>query len=474
MAELICELGCPSERQREFLSAGTRYVAYGGARGGGKTWAVRTKAVIMAGSYPRMKQLILRRTYPELYQNHIRPMRELLPSSVRYNDKEKVLSFPNGSLIFFGYCSNDNDVLRYQGQEYDIIYIDEATQFKEEWFSDLRACLRGTNGYPKRMYLTCNPGGVGHGWVRRLFIDRAYKDKEIPEQYSFIQAKVYDNTVLMESDPDYISNLESLPPARRAAWLEGRWDIYEGQYFEEFRDDPAHYEDRRYTHVIKPFEIPKSWTIYRSFDWGYSRPFSCGWWAIDYDGVLYRILELYGCTENPNEGVKWTAERVFSEIHKFETEHPWLSGRQIIGVADPAIWAADGGESIERVASRNQVFFQKGDHQRIPGWMQCHYRLQFDENGKPMMYVFENCAAFRRTVPLLQYDRHRVEDLDSSGEDHVADEWRYICMARPIAPREVPEASPWAKEPAHYALDIKPGELTARTVRAKMEVIDNG
>ena len=471
----VVDIPAPNEKQKLFFGATSRYVAYGGARGGGKSWAVRVKAGLMAAKYPGIRQLILRRTYPELWNNHIKPMREMYPApAATYNDKNKEMRFANGSVIVFGYCGTDSDVLRYQGQEYDIIYIDEGTQFKEEWFHDLNACVRGVNCFPKRTYVTCNPGGVGHAWVKRLFVDRAYQKGERPEDYTFIQAKVQDNTALMDSDPEYVQNLMDLPPARRAAWLDGRWDVYEGQFFSEFRDDPDHYEDHLWTHVIAPFDIPQDWTIYRSFDWGYSRPFSCGWWAVDYDGVAYRILELYGCTENPNEGLKWTAPQVFAEIHRIEAEHRWLRGKRIHGVADPAIWSADGGESINDVALRNQVYFQRGDHQRIPGWMQMHYRMAFDENGRSMMYIFRSCSAAIRTLPLLQYDEHKVEDLDTDGEDHIADESRYFCMARPIKPRRAAVRDPYVDSPQNIFLDIPKEDIMPRRRIPRTEVIEHG
>ena len=197
-------------------------------------------------------------------------------------------------------------------------------------------------------------------------------------------------------------------------------------------------EHGRFTHVIKAFDMNvgerRGWKIYRSYDFGYAKPFSCAWWAIDYDGVLYRILELYGCTGEPNEGLKWTPDQQFAEIARVEREHPWLRGRNIQGVADPAIWDASRGESVADTAMRYGVYFTPGDHERIAGWMQCHYRLQFDSQGYPRMYVFDCCKGFIRTVPLLQYDDHRVEDLDTDGEDHIADEWRYMCMSHPVAP----------------------------------------
>ena len=190
--------------------------------------------------------------------------------------------------------------------------------------------------------------------------------------------------------------------------------------------------------MIAPFDIPRSWTLYRSYDWGYGKPFSVGWWAVDYDGVLYRILELYGCTETPNEGVRWTVDRQMSAIRRLEGEHPWLKGREIIGIADPSIWDGSKGESVADTGIKYGVYFSPGVNQRIPGWMQVHYRLAFDQEGYPRMYVFQGCAAFIRTIPLLTFDRHRPEDLDTEGEDHVADEVRYMCMARPIRPVQPP------------------------------------
>lgn len=467
-------IGKPSERQKLFLNARTKHVAFGGARGGGKSWAVRTKAKLMALRYPGIKILIVRRTYPELINNHIRILRSELLDVARYNDKDKLLTFANGSTIGFSYCAKDGDLDRLQGVEFDVIFLDEATQLSEFQMKTITACLRGVNAFPKRIYYTCNPGGQGHQYIKRLFIDRHYIDGEVPEDYSFIQSLVTDNKVLLESQPDYLKQLEALPPKLREAWLYGRWDVYEGQFFEEFRDDPEHYVDQRFTHVIEPFEIPPDWKIYRSFDWGYAKPFSCAWWAVDYDGCIYRILELYGCTKTPNEGVKWTPDQVFGEIHRVETEHRWLKDKNIIGIADPAIWDAQTGESLAERASKYRVWFGKGDHARIPGWMQVHYRLQFDENGKPMMYVFRNCAAFIRTMPLLMYSETKVEDLDTNQEDHVADEVRYMCMARPIKPRKAMPVSEYKKNnPLWTALEIDEGELTSpKRTRQRMVIVD--
>lgn len=437
----------PSEKQKLFLTAKTKHIGFGGARGGGKSWAVQTKAKLLCLRYPGIKTLIVRRTYPELLNNHIDRLVEELHGIARYNKTDKIFRFPNGSSIKFGYCNQDKDLMQYQGAEYDVIFLDEATQLQEMWMKKITACLRGVNNFPKRIYYTMNPGGQGHAYIKRIFIDRRYEDGEDPEDYTFIQSLVYDNRALLKEQPDYIKQLEALPAKLREAWLHGRWDIFEGQFFEDFRTEPDFEKakeegftvdelrmQRRWTHVIEPFEIPDGWTICRSYDFGYNKPFSCAWWAVDYDGVLYRILELYGCTKEPNEGVKWAPDRQFEEIRRIEKEHRWLKGKHITGVADPAIWDASHGISIAEEAGRKGVLFYPGDHERLAGWMQCHYRLQFDDNGYPQMYVFSNCKGFIRTIPSLMYSETRPEDLDTDGEDHIADEWRYMCMSRPIKP----------------------------------------
>ena len=449
----------PSEKQQLFLAAHTKHVGFGGARGGGKSWCVRDKAKRLALRYGRpargcdgIKILIVRRTFPELVNNHINFLQTELNGIARYNKTEKVFTFPNGATIKFGYCNNDKDLLQYQGAEYDIIFLDEATQLQEMWIKKITACLRGANNFPKRIYYTCNPGGASHGYFKRLFIDKAYEDGEDPADYTFIQSLVTDNKALMASQPDYIKQLEALPPKLREAWLYGRWDIFEGQFFEDFRTTPDIQKcadagitpeeaaaQHRWTHVIEPFDLnvgeKRGWNIMRSYDFGYNKPFSLGYWAVDYDGVLYRIMEMYGCTQTPDEGVKWSPDEQFKRISELERQHPWLKDRNIVdSVADPAIWDQSRGESIAETAMRYGIYFTPGDNNRIPGWMQVHYRLQFDENGYSRMYVFNNCKAFIRTMPLMMYSETHPEDLDTKLEDHCPDEVRYMCMSRPISP----------------------------------------
>ena len=465
MSQCRIDLSQISDKQYRFLASGKKYVGFGGARGGGKSWSVRTKAKILAAAYPGIKLLIVRRTFPELVNNHINQLRDELNGIARYNKTEKIFTFANGSTIKFGYCNNDKDLDQYQGAEYDVIFLDEATQLQEMWIKKITACVRGVNEFPKRVYFTCNPGGASHSYFKRLFIDGQYEGGEDPNEYEFIQALATDNKALMASQPDYIKQLEALPPKLREAWLYGRWDIFEGQFFEDFRTTPdikkcaaagitqeEAVRQHRWTHVIAPFDLNagerRGWNIMRSYDFGYNKPFSLGYWAVDYDGTLYRIMEMYGCTQTPNEGVKWSPDEQFRRISEFEREHPWLKGRKIVdSVADPAIWDSSRGESIAETAARYGIYFTPGDNQRIPGWMQVHYRLQFDDNGYARMYVFNNCKAFIRTMPLMMYSDTHPEDLDTKLEDHCPDEVRYMCMSRPVKPIVPAERKPIVSDP---------------------------
>ena len=475
MGTITLNIPPPNPKQQLFFEANARYIAYGGARAGGKSWAMRNKFALLGLYYDGIQMLLLRRTLPELTENHVNPLLKMLNGIAKYNKQEKVFVFPNGSRLKLGYCANEADVLQYQGQAYDVIGMEEATMFTEFQFNCLRESNRSSGmmsvKFAPRMYLTMNPGGVGHHWVKRLFVDRAYKDKERPEDYVFIPAKVYDNTAFMERDPDYVAQLESLPEKRRRMMLDGDWSSVEGAFFEEFVNNPEHYEDRVWTHVIAPFEPPSHWKIYRSFDFGYNKPFSTGYWTVDEDGVIYRILEWYGCTDTPNEGLRIPPETIFEEMANFEREHPWLKGKYIQGIADPSIWDASRGKSVYESAAEKGIYFSPGDNHRLAGWMQVHYRLAFDENGFPMMYVFENCKAFIRTIPALQYDDHKVEDLDTDGEDHCADEVRYFCMSRPIKARTPAKPDAFYKSPLHMYLDIEKGDLTKRTARPRIEIL---
>ena len=310
--------GEPNPRQMEFFRARARYIAYGGARGGGKSWAVRTKCVMMAVRYPKIQILIMRRTLPELRENHILPLQELLAGVAKYNESKSEFVFPNGSRIRCGYCQAENDVYQYQGQSYDVIALEEATLFTESQFNFIRTCNRPSNAaHPiiePRMYLTCNPNGVGMAWVKRLFVDREYIGKENPDDYVFIPARVYDNKYLMEADPEYVHNLETLPEHLRRAHLDGDWNVLIGQFFTEFRTD---------RHVVTPFELPEHWRRFRSMDWGYNDPCCVLWHAVSPDGRVYTYRELY---------VRWLEFGTFLPIfrsHGTDTpREPWRFGEE--------------------------------------------------------------------------------------------------------------------------------------------------
>ena len=249
-------------------------------------------------------------------------------------------------------------------------------------------------------------------------------------------SSVFDNPALLQNDPEYIQRLASMPEAERNALLYGDWDSFTGQVFTEWRNDSDHYADRICTHVIDPFKIEDTWRVYCSLDWGYARPFSVGWYAVDHERRLYRIREYYGCAGAPNTGIKMEPAEVARQIKRIESEDINLRGRQILRVGDPAIWGSQGNESIGALMERERVYFDKGDNARIDGKMQVHHRLAFDDDGRPMLYVFNTCRHFIRTVPSLVYDETDVEDVDTNGEDHIYDELRYVCMRNPIAPRQ--------------------------------------
>lgn len=310
-------------------------------------------------------------------------------------------------------------------------WIEEAYEIERaEDFDLVDDTIRGElpEGYFKQLTLTFNP------WTASSWLKSRFYDAEPDEDILAITTTYQCNEWLDDADLRRFQLMEKQNPTRyRVAGL-GEWGVDGSVFFEEWRDEPEHYLDHRWTHVIEPFEIPADWRIYRGFDFGYARPFSIGWFACDHDGRLYHILELYGCTEEPNTGVKWTPEEIFAEVRRVEQEHRWLRGKHIYGVADPSIWDASRGVSVAETAEKYGVYFDPGDNHRIPGWMQLHYRFAFDANGVPMLYVFKSCRHFIRTVPALLYDDVKPEDIDTDLEDHIADMTRYVCMARPINP----------------------------------------
>ena len=440
-------------------------VLYGGAAGGGKSDALVIEALRQV-DVPHYRALILRKTYPQLSELIDKTMRYYRPvfPRAKYNSSSHTWTFPSGAKITFGSMFRAQDKYNYQGRAFDFIGVDELTHFTWEEYSYVMSRNRPT-GPGTRVYMcaTANPGGVGHGWVKARFITPAppgtrmvqLVDVKTPDgtvvkmrrTRIFIPSTVFDNKKLLENDPGYLGNLASLPEAEKQALLYGDWDSFSGQVFTEWRNDPAHYEDQRWTHVIKPFRIPAHWKIWRGYDFGYAKPFSVGWYAADEEGRLYRIKELYGCTGTPNEGTKVNPVEQARMIREAEENDPNLKGRHINGVADPAIFDESRGESVAAMQEKhpNYLFWTPGDHTRLAGKMQMHYRLAFDGEGRPMFQVFDTCKHFIRTIPNLVYDETNVEDIDTTQEDHIYDECRYVMMENPISPRKT-ESVPVLKD----------------------------
>lgn len=438
-----------TQTQKTFIEASQDEVLFGGAAGGGKSYGQLIDALLYALKYQKSRQLILRRTMPELEHSLIMVSLSFYPrSACKYKASSRKWEFFNGSIIEFGYLAGDKDMFRYQGAEYDIIRFDELTHFTEQQYIYLLSRIRGVNDYPKQIKSSTNPGGIGHSWVKRRFIDIGAPGKTISDDEGstriFIPSFVSDNKFLMESDKGYIKRLEKLPGAERKALLYGEWNIFDGQVFTELRNNPNSYKTRLWTHVIEPFDIPREWRRYRTFDFGFSKPFAVSWFAVDNDGRAYNYRELYGCTGEPDVGIKWTAQRIADEIRTIEETED--KGLHITGIADPAIWNSTGSEegSIAEMMQKRGIYFEKGRNERIAGKMQVHYRLTFDEKGIPMLYFFTTCKNMLRTLPELKYDPMRPEDVDTRQEDHLYDALKYFLMSDPISPRIT--SKPKAKE----------------------------
>ncbi len=389
-------------------------------------------------------------------------------SGAKYNDNRHCWVFPGGAKIYFGSMQYRQDRVKYQGKRYDFVGFDELTHF--EWEEYAYMFSRNRPGGPgTRCYIraTCNPGGIGHSWVKSRFIagkqplttyweEVCIGGKMYRRSRVFVPSTVFDNKILLENDPNYVAALGMLPEQERKALLYGDWDSFSGQVFTEFCNHPEGADTRQFTHVIRPFAIPKDWKRYRSFDFGYSRPFSVAWWAVDQDGRVYRYRELYGSTGEPNVGLKWHPKQIAAKIQ--EMEEKYEKGCHITGIADPSIWDQSRGSegSIITMMENSGLYFEKANNARIAGKMQLHYRLAFDEEGYPMLYVFDTCKEFIRTIGALMYDPLDTEDVDSSGEDHIYDETRYFLMCDPIGP---PKPRAKSNIPLFHPLDLN--EITA-------------
>lgn len=428
---------------------------YGGAAGGGKSDALLIEALRQV-HIPHYRAIIFRKTYPQLTEliDRSRDLYKRTYPKASYNGTEHCWTFPSGAKIYFGSMQHTKDRINYQGKRYDFIGFDELTHFTWDEYSYMFSRNR-PGGEGTRVYIRAatNPGGIGHGWVKERFISPAPPMTPIVEEYNevtpegehielkrdriFVPSTIFDNAELLKNDPNYLASLSMLPEAEKQALLYGSWDSFTGQVFLEWKNDPEHYEDREYTHVIEPFRIPKHWRIWRGFDFGYAKPFAVGWFAADEEGRLYHIREYYGSNGQVNVGAKLNPVEIAEKIKEIESTDENLKGRKIIGIADPSIFDESRGESVAYMMSKppNFIYFSPADNTRIAGKMQFHYRLMFDRYGIPMFYVFNTCKNFIRTIPSLVYDSKDVEDIDSATEDHIYDMARYVFMENPISPK---------------------------------------
>lgn len=427
----------------EFWRFKGRYRVCKGSRASKKSKTTALNLISRMMQYPDANLLVVRKTFNTLRDSCFKDLQWAANRLGVYHLWDFTISplsatyTPTGQMIYFRGLDDPMKITSITVAKGYLcwLWVEEAYEVdSEDAFNMLDESIRGEipkeTGLFKQITLTFNPWSESH-WMKARFFD-ADPDPDILAMTTNYMC----NEWLDEADLKVFETMKEQNPTRYKVAGLGDWGIDGGQVFEEWIDDPNHYKDRYWTHVIDPFEIPKYWKVWRSFDFGYSKPFSVGWYTADPDGVIYRIRELYGCTGTPNEGVKWNPDKIGEEIHRIETEDPLLKGRRIMGIADPSIFDESRGESVAAMMERRFVWFDPGDNHRIPGKMQCHYRLAFDENGVPQFYVFRTCKHFIRTIPLLKYDEKDVEDIDTDLEDHIYDEWRYMMMERPITPRQ--------------------------------------
>lgn len=442
----------PTPKQCMFHASTADEVLFGGAAGGGKSKAIVMDAFFRCLDHPGTHAYVFRRTYGELEDTIIREARDSYPDGLgRYNAARHEIAFPNGSVIHFRHCAHRDDMYAYKGAEIQWLYFDELTSFEMEIYDFLKTRLRAKKSLGVRPCVrsSSNPGDIGHGWVKKRFVDAAPYMQVFEERITlkngrskayrlqYIPSLVTENPYIGE---DYLFQLESKPAALRNALLHGDWNAFEGQVFTEWCDRPDHYRDQLWTHVVEPFEVPLHWPRYMSFDHGYAKPFSVGWWAVGPDGCAYRYREWYGCEPGrPNVGLKLTPRQIAEGILERETSER-ENNLRIDRIADPAIFDRSRGDSVAQLmepsGGKPGVFFRPGDHTRLAGKMELHERLRFDEDGKPMLRVFSTCRDFIRTLPALPYSQRTVEDIDTDSEDHIYDETRYFLMARPMRPKE--------------------------------------
>ncbi|PKM62391.1 MAG: hypothetical protein CVU97_05610 [Firmicutes bacterium HGW-Firmicutes-21] len=417
----------PNPKQLRFFESTAKYTAYGGARGGGKSWAMRTKLVLLALNYNGIQILLLRRTLGELRENHLFPLIKLLKGVAQFVSTEKEFRFPNGSRIKLGYCDSENDVLQFQGQAYEVIGLEEATHFTEKQFIALTESNRISGNmeavFRPRMYFTCNPGGVGHDWVKRLFIDRNYRANEKPEDYFFVKSLVFDNHYLMRNNPEYVDTLMALPELRRKAMLYGDWNSFEGAFFPEFD-----YEK----HPCEPFPLDPGWIKFRAVDYGLDMT-CCLWLALTGDGGIIVYRELYESGLIISEAAKKILDATpKKEPIRYTTASPDLWNRR-----------QDSGKSGFEIMNANGLKpLQKANNARITGWrvMREYLKGYTSSDCKPKLIIFRSCHNLLRCLPLLRFDEYTKEDAADTPHEvtHAPEALRYALMSRePMFPRKI-------------------------------------
>jgi len=405
--------------QTDFLAAPERDVLYGGAAGGGKSYAMLIDPLRFAHRAAH-RALILRRSMPEL-RELIDKSRELYPKAFpgcKYKEVEKLWNFPSGAKVEFGFLERDADVYRYQGQAYSWIGFDEITHLPTEFgWNYLASRLRTTDPeITPYMRCTANPGGVGATWVKKRYVDPYPPNESFTGEDNltrkFIPARLDDNPYLAE-DGRYEEMLKALPPTQRKQLLEGNWDVNEGAAFTEFEQD---------VHVITPFEIPISWERTKGIDYGYASESSCVWGTVDpSDGTLIIYRELY------QKGL--TGVDLGDRITQMELSDPY----SVQGVLDTAAWARTGttgptvGESLIRAGHK----LRRADKNRIQGKIQIHEYLKVQQSGRPRLQIFNTCPNLIRELQSIPLDRSNPEDVDTHAPDHAYDALRYLIMSRP-------------------------------------------
>ena len=412
-----------TRRQKAFIEATETEVLYGGAAGGGKSYGQLIDALLFALRYPGSRQLILRRTFPELEKSLIRVARGLYPIEIfTYNASSHTGRFKNGSILDFGHLATDGDVYQYQSAEYDVIRFDELTHFTEDQYTYMISRVRGANGYPKHIKSSTNPGGVGHTWVKERFIDPAPPNTSFAGKDGssriFLPAKIDDNIFLVANDPDYKKRLLSLGEDDQKALLRGEWDIFTGQFFREFS---------REIHTCDPFPLPQDWRRYRALDYGFDR-LACLWIAVSPERRIYVYREICESELTVSVAAEKIRENTNEDIYATLAPVDLWSRSQESGMARADIFYDHG------------VRFTKSSNNRLDGWAALRELLRIAPDGKPYLQIFNTCTELIRCLPALVHDQRRPGDADTEPHDvtHAPDALRYFAVAwtRPNPPPE--------------------------------------